>query len=339
MIDIILAAVVYGISALIVVWVAGALYFDVAQANVSGGVWITAWLVVVAAIFILSSSLSMFFLTLLAVCAGFLWWWFSIRPRQDRDWDPNFARPPRIELAGDQLTVHDVRNTEYRSIDDYDARFERRTYLLSQLQGVDVLILYWGSPWMSHPIFVFDFGTGSRLAISIEVRYRNGQRYSFWKSLYRQQELMYVVSDERDAILRRTLVMSGQLMYLYRVHGTPLEMRQFFFEYANRINQLAQSPQWYHGVTSNCTTGIYTQGRGRIRWSWRMLFNGRLDKLFYDRGRLDQSLPFDRLKSLSLVNEFANRAPSEGFGDYIRREMPGYGKDEDASPESAASNT
>jgi hypothetical protein len=57
---------------------------------------------------------------------------------------------------------------------------------------------------MSHPMFVFDFGPDGRVCISIEVRYRIGQDYNMMRSLYRQQELVYIVCDERDAILRRT---------------------------------------------------------------------------------------------------------------------------------------
>jgi hypothetical protein len=66
------------------------------------------------------------------------------------------------------------------------------------------------------------------------------------------------------------------------------------------------------------------QGRGRMEWDWRMLFNGALDRLLYDRQLLDQALPFESLKRQSLVNDIANSAPADAFGDYIRRELPGY---------------
>jgi hypothetical protein len=55
-----------------------------------------------------------------------------------------------------------------------------------------------------------------------------------------------------------------------------------------------------------------------------MLFNGRLDEMLYDRGRLDRTIPFDQLKRLSRVNDVASRAPVDGFGEFIRRELPGY---------------
>jgi hypothetical protein len=139
------------------------------------------------------------------------------------------------------------------------------------------------------------------------------------------------VSDERDAILRRTKFLTGHDLYLYRLHADDLAVRQFFLEYAATVNALANEPRWYHGLTTNCTTSVYTQGRGHIRWDWRMLINGALDKLLYDRQLLDQSMPFARLKELSWINDVANRAPTDGFGEYLRAKLPGYGRTSAAS--------
>lgn len=173
-------------------------------------------------------------------------------------------------------------------------------------------------------MFVFDFGPSGRVCISIEVRRRLGQEFSLLRSLYRQQELMYVVCDERDAILRRTKWQADHDVYLYQLWSEPIALRQFFLAYANRINALAQTPRWYHGLTTNCTTSIYAQGRGTIRWAWRILFNGSLDKLLYDRGMINQQMPFADLKRLSRINEVANRAPVERFSESIRQELPGF---------------
>jgi hypothetical protein len=61
-----------------------------------------------------------------------------------------------------------------------------------------------------------------------------------------------------------------------------------------------------------------------MAWDWRLLCNGSLDRMLYDRKRLDQSQPFERLKRQSWINEIANRAPREHFGDYIRFHLTGY---------------
>ncbi len=318
------SCLVYCISFVIVVWLAGALFYDVCRASGAGRLVVFAWLAVAICAFVFWLPVWKPFLALLTFLGVFLCWWFAQQPSHDRDWAPGFTQLARVDLEGDTLTVEGVRNADYQGIGESTPHYETRTYRLSNMAGVDALVLYWGSSWMCHPMFVFDFGSDGRLCISIEVRYRNGQKYNFLRSLYRQQELIYVVSDERDAILRRTKFLDGEDLYLYRLYTQPLVTRSFFFEYANSINTLAERPRWYHGITTNCTTSIYAQGRGRMQWEWRMLFNGALDELMYDRQLLTQELSFEDLKEQSRVNEIANSAPAEDFGDHLRRELPGY---------------
>jgi uncharacterized protein DUF4105 len=307
-----------------VIWTAGAIFYDVGRASRLGGVLASIWIVLALGSFLFWQPPWKPFLLLLLVCAFFLWWWFSQQPSHHRNWAPGFTQLPRVDIEADSITIENVRNTEYRTIEESTTRYETRVYRLSQLRGVDAMLLYWGSAWMSHPMFVFDFGSDGRVCISIEVRYRIGQEYNFFRSIYRQQELMYVVSDERDAILRRTKCLQGHDLYLYRLHDDALVIREFFFEYASSINSIAEQPRWYHGLTTNCTTSIYAQGRGRMRWDWRMLFNGALDRWMYERKLFDQDMPFETLKEGSRLNDVANAAPAIDFGDTIRRELPGY---------------
>lgn len=300
---------------------AGALHYDVCQGTKRARLVSVGWLLLVAIVFVAWQPIWQPFLALLVVFALFLCWWLSRRPSNDRVWDPNSAVLPRVRRDGDTVVIEDVRYTEYRSTTDYTPRYETRSFHLSRLCAVDCLLFYWGSPWMSHPILVFDFGSDGRVCVSIEVRYRTGQAYSVLRSLYRQQELIYVVADERDVILRRTKYAEGNDGYLYRLQADADEVRTFFLDYAEVINSLHERPRWYHGLCSNCTTSIYRQRHSRMRCDWRIVINGQLDRSMYGRGRLDRSLPFDVLKRSSHINDIANAAPIEGFGDYIRREL------------------
>jgi hypothetical protein len=310
----------------IVTWCAGAIYYDLFGESQIGAAAAVAWAAGWLALFAVWRPEWKPFVLLLAALVGVAWWWRSLKPSQNRDWDPHFARVARVAVDGDTVAIANVRDSEYGDDRSSTARYEDRTYRLSELCGVDALILTWGSPWMSHPMFVFDFGPDGRVCVSIEVRYRRGQRFSFIRTLYRRQELIYVVSDERDAILRRTKWLKNHNLYLYRLNVDGVVMRQFFFDFANRINALAATPRWYHGLTTNCTTSVYAQSRGHMKWHWRMLVNGALDRLLYDRGFLDRGRPFAALKHQSWINEIANRAPAEGFGDYVREHLPGYGE-------------
>ena len=174
---------------------------------------------------------------------------------------------------------------------------------------------------MSHPVLVFDFGPDGRVCISIEVRYRKGQEYSILRSLYRQQELIFLVADERDAILRRTKYGRSQEAHLYRLNASAEELRAAFLDYVDAINSLYETPRWYHGLCANCTTSFYRLPNSRCRCDWRVLANGRLDQALYEAGRLDRTLPFPELRRAAYLNDVANSAPEDGFGDHIRREL------------------
>ncbi len=308
-------------------WMAGAIYFDVGRSKLFALPLMLLWLIAVTAGFICWQPLWQPFLILLITFFCFCIWWFSQKPSNNRLWDPNYVELARFEQIGNALTVYNVRNTDYRSLEDFTAIHETRRYHLSNLQGADAVIIYWGSSWMCHPMIIFDFGSEGRLCLSIEVRYRIDQEFGFWRSLYRQQELIYVASDERDSILKRSKYSENHDVYLYHLLTEKKELEKFFSEYVLNANNLVNNPHWYHGLTTNCTTSIYRQRGDKISWDWRWLFNGKLDKLLYDHERLDQSIPFTKLKNESWVNDIASSAPVDGFGNYIRNKLPTYSKE------------
>src|SRR3990172_11045109 len=156
----------------------------------------------------------------LAGLAVVLVWWWSIHPNQLKDWQPDVARTPRGELHGDLLTLHDVRNFDYRSETDYTERWETRSYDLSKIRGLDLFLSYWGSPAIAHTILSWEFDDGVPLAISIETRKDKTQVYSAIAGFFKQYELVYVAADERDLVRLRTNY-RGEEVYLYRPPPPP----------------------------------------------------------------------------------------------------------------------
>src|ERR1700687_611026 len=131
-------------------------------------------------------------------------WWLTLKPSNDRAWQPDVAQTAWAEIDGDHVTIHNVRNCDYRTETDFTPRWEARMVRLSQIRGMDVAINYWGSPWISHPIVSFQFADALPLCFSIETRKTIGQKYSTLEGFYRQYTLIYVVADERDCIRLRT---------------------------------------------------------------------------------------------------------------------------------------
>ncbi len=308
-------------AAVITVWTAGAIYYDVCRGAKLGRLLAAGWAIGVIALFAAWQPLWQPYAVLVGLTALFLGWWLRQKPSQNRDWDASVAVLPRAVRAGDVVTVENIRNFEYRSLDDFVPRYQTRTFHLEKLTTADIIFFNWGMRWMSHPVLVFDFGTDGRICLSIEVRYRKGQAYSFVRSLYRQQELIFIAADERDAILRRTKHSTSQQALLYHFHASPEELRTAFLDYIEAINSLYETPRWYHGLCANCTTSFYRMTHSRFRIDWRVFANGQLDQALYEAGRLDRTLPFHELRKLASLDAIANSAPEDGFGDHIRREM------------------
>jgi hypothetical protein len=251
-------------------------------------------------------------------------WWLTLQPRQFRDWKPEVSVAAHAEVLGDFVTFHNVRNFEYRSEKDFTPRYESRRLNLRNLRGVDIFINYWGSPYMAHPILSFDFGPDGRICFSIETRPEKGESYSALGGLYRRFELIYVVADERDVVRVRTNYRTGEDAYLYRLKAR--DALPAFMEYVHTVNELHRTPRWYNAITNNCTSAIRNQRAAteRAPWDWRMLVNGYGDELLYERGAIDNSLPFAELKRMSLVNERAKAADEDAdFSRKIRAGLPG----------------
>jgi hypothetical protein len=246
-------------------------------------------------------------------------WWSRISPRNDRDWMPDVARLPSATIDGDRVTIRNLRDFDYRSETDFTERWETRTYDLSQLRGADMFFSFWGPTFIAHTIASWEFADGQHLAISIETRKENGETYSAVRGFFRQYELYYVVADERDVIGVRTNH-RGERVYLYRVRLPIERSRAALVDYLAEVNRLAAEPRWYNALTHNCTTTIREHARrvGPVQpWSWQILANGYLDRLWYDRGVLDTTLPFDELKARSDITERAKRA--DGAADFSAR--------------------
>lgn len=305
------------------VWGAGALYYDFPA--VGSLVAILFLLVLLAVIIFVRGKL----LRLVIVFGAFALvalWWLALKPSNDRPWQPDVAQTAWAEIKGDEVTVHNVRNCDYRTETDFTTHWETRTVRLSQMTGMDLAIMYWGSPWMAHPIVSFRFADALPLCFSIETRKAIGQSYSALRGLYRQYTLIYVVADERDSIRVRSNYRHGEDVYLYRTMASPAQARVRFLEYVAAINSLREHPRWYNALTTNCTTNIRTQRptNQRAPWDWRMLVNGKADEMLYERHLIATGgLPFSELKQRSLINKRAQAADKDpDFSSAIRDELP-----------------
>ncbi len=269
-------------------------------------------------------ALAVYGVALLAV----LGWWLSLRPSNERAWTPEVARLAHATIQGDLVTVHDIRNFDYRSETDFTPAYYDRTFDVRKLDTLDLLPVYWMGPAIAHMLVSFGFGD-DHLAVSIEARKVEGESYSSLKGFFRQYELVYVVADERDVVRVRTNYRKDppEDVYLYRVYGPRENLRRVFLDYVREIDALYARPKFYNTVTTNCTTNILLHTRvnpSSLPMSWKILLSGYAPEYAYDNGRLDRSLPFSELRQRSHINARAQAADQAAdFSRRIRQGLPG----------------
>jgi Domain of unknown function (DUF4105) len=308
-------------------WCALAVWFRCAAAEpfrylLAGGTFVLA----LVAVSFLATSRRWLAVAVYAASVGIvLAWWTTITPTNDRDWTPDVARSVTATIDGDRLVVNNVRNFTWRSDSDFDERWEQRTYNLSRVTGVDLIMSYWGDEAIAHTIVSFGFDDGARLAFSIETRKERDEAYSTIAGFFKQYELAIVAADERDVVRVRSNV-RGEDVRIYRLRVTPADARMLLREYVEEADDLARTPRFYNTLTANCTTLVFKMVQvihPGLPADYRVILSGYLPNYAYNLGATDTSMPFEKLRELSKIHDKAIRADTDpDFSAMIREGVP-----------------
>ncbi|QJD58366.1 DUF4105 domain-containing protein [Pseudomonas sp. gcc21] len=253
-------------------------------------------------------------------------WWGSLEPSHERQWADDLARITQGDIRGQQATLHNVRNFHWRSEDDYDVRWETRSYDLGSLRSVDLITSQWGMPGIAHILVSFGFDDGKFITFTVEIRRERNESFSAIGGFFKQFELNVLASDERDAVRVRTNV-RGEQAHLYRVEMPEQAMRDLFVAYVEEANRLSAQPRFYHTVTANCTIIVYNmmeQIVDGLPMDARLLLSAYLPSYVKDVGGLADE-PLETLRARGDFTERARRAgDDENFSRIIRRGVPGW---------------
>jgi hypothetical protein len=316
-----LATLIMGTSA---IWGAFALWFQEpgGQAPKTLGVllWCGVCLLLVIALWHGRAALAL--PVFAALFVGLLIWWQGIRPSNDRIWADDVAQMTTGTVDGDRVTLHDVRNFDWRTNTDYTQRWETRHYDLDRLNSVDMVMSYWTVPAIAHMLISFGFDGGEHVVFSVEVRRRKIGNFSEIGGFFKEFELSIIAADERDVIRVRTNV-RGEDAYLYRVRMPVSAMRSLFLSYVEQANALVRTPRFYNTLTVNCTTLVYHMMKrivGYLPLSYRLILSGYLPEYVYRVGGLDQRYSLQELRARGRITERAKKADrSDTFSADIRQ--------------------
>lgn len=265
-------------------------------------------------------------LAIFAVAFGGLFTaWWSMQPSQDRDWADDVAQRLRAEVHGSQVTLHNVRDFDWKTDTDYRPRWETRHYDLDRLQSADMALSYWMGPAIAHTLVTFGFDDGSRVVFSLEIRKERGESFSALGGFFHKFEETLVAADERDILRVRTNA-RGEDMYLYRLNIPPAGLREVFMGYMRLAQRLDRAPHFYNTLTSNCTTIVFElvrQLEPSLPLDYRLLLSGYLAEYAYDQHGLLPGYDLATLRARGHVTARARAADrAADFSTRIRAGMP-----------------
>ena len=312
-----------------VLWGGLALYFQLS--GLWQGVFVSAWIalgLVTLWRFFYRDKRWMALGKFAVVCVVFFGWWISLEPRLDRDWWPEVAQTVTGEFDGSQVTLHNVRNFDWRAPDDYTARWDSRDYDLDKLETVDMILSYWGNEAIAHTLVSFGFSDGQHVVFSVEIRKEIGEAYSTIGGFFKRYELAIIAADERDIVRVRTSVRDPlEDVYLYPLVTTKEHREALFRGYIEKANALAGEAAWYNTLTANCTTVIYAlvkEFRTDEKIDKRLILSGYLPEYMAEREGINWSKPYGNLRERAAISQKALAIKDgEDFSEVIRRNGAG----------------
>ncbi len=245
-------------------------------------------------------------------------------PSNHRDWQPNVAVLPSVEIDGATITIRNARKTTYISNEDYVPRYYDTTFRIDQVKSVDfVVVPFKEMPSLAHTMLSFGLDDGQRIVVSAEARLEKGESYSPVLGAMRRYEIMYVIGEERDLILVRTKH-RGVDVFVYPVEADESQVQAIFLDILDRVNEFQEKPEFYDTFVNNCTTNIVSHVNrlypGKILWDPRVLLPGYSDRLAFELGLLEEKVSYELARRKARVTDRANRyADHPNFSEMIRR--------------------
>ena len=264
------------------------------------------------------------FMLLIVSIAPFIKKMCSFRKASNnKNWSLDQKILPEISIDGDSVTIRNIRYCKYTSESKYVCDYYNKTFKVSELTGLSYIVEPFYIFGAAHTFVSFCFNDEDYVAISVEIRKKVGQTFSAFGGLFNRNELMYVISDERDIIKLRSNYRNNKV-YVYPVKVSKEKIQDLFVDMVKRAKKLKEKPEFFNTVLSACTTNIVDHvnkiSKGLIPNDYRIWIPENADEFAYELGLLGKDFSFAKLRKRHLINKQAEKyVDSENFSREIRK--------------------
>jgi hypothetical protein len=261
-------------------------------------------------------------LTSLILVVTFILLQVIFRPSHERTWELGHENLPSITINNDEVTINNYRNFFWTGALTATPNYETRTFKLSDITGVDVVISHFSDfEGLAHIFLSFRLDNDEPVSISLETRREDGEDFSPILGILRQFEIIYVVGDERDLIGVRTKY-RDERVYLYPTKANKKQASSLFTLLAKDVNAVYEEPRMYNTLTRNCTNEITRRVEEmtslKFPTTYKTILPGYFDEVLYDMHLIDTSLPFSEVKAWHQVKNTLGDPSNENYSKNIR---------------------
>ena len=315
------------------IWLCLAIWYQQPLGNIFSIILIIAWIIFACSILGIYITQHLFsrtkdFLIYCIIFALSLVWYFNIPALQNRQWDPEVDHILTFEKQGNIVTLHNVRNFNWRTETDYDVHWETRTVNLDHITGVNIINSYWMGPQIAHTLVSFNFKDSKPITFSLEIRKEKGESFSTFGGFFRKFELSLIAADEKDIIYTRSNA-RGEQVYFFPVKMPEQEMKALFEQYLSKASDLQENAKWYNTLTSNCTTLVFDMVQAispfELPIDYRLIASGYLPNYLYDLNALSHDWNMKEWYEHSHINprvKGKTNLSSEQYSLLIREGLP-----------------
>jgi hypothetical protein len=258
-------------------------------------------------------------------------WLIRVRPKTpvtDDDWNSDCEHMTTAEITDETITFSNVRDFFWRTTRDRDeAWIDTLTVKIEELKDIWFMVDHFHPiHGMAHTYLTFEFNDGTCLSFSFEARRRKKQRYHPWTGLWRNYELYLLVGLESDLTGLRTNG-RGNKDYMFRAITPPEKDKHMLVRLAQKANQLAERPEWYHSLLTTCNTSIVRLVNrvtpGRVPFMWRNFFPGYTPSAALKLGLIEDWGGLESTLEQARIDEIARAWDGEGsYSEMLRDHLP-----------------
>ena len=234
-----------------------------------------------------------------------------LKPTTTWVWSVGHRILPNAQIDWDMVKIYNVRNFKHISKTSAEPYYSIKTYDLNLIKSIDFILVPFG-PWgfAAHIMLSFWFENWDYIWLSVETRRRSWESYSFFKWLFRQFEVIYLLWNERDLVKLRSDFQKDDV-YIYPILMSKDKIRKIFLDVINRVNTLYKSPEFYDTISNNCTTNLRNHVNlitpNQIDWGIWLILPWNSDKYLYDLWLIDTDMEFHAIRDYYRINKLSSK--------------------------------